>query len=142
LGLKTWSDDIVLCSDGGPVDAPLTERLARNQVALRTERIAGLDHDEGRLAAIRFAHGRPVPRSAMFFVTGQHHQSNLAERLGCSMNRRGTVKTGTLSNTNVPGVFVAGDASRDAQFVVVAAAEGVKAAMAINRALQQRELVA
>ena len=30
-------------------------------------------------------------------------------------------------------MFVAGDASRDAQFVVVAAAEGVKAAVAINR---------
>ena len=38
--------------------------------------------------------------------------------------------------TNVPGVFVAGDASRDAQFVVVAAAKGVKAAVAINKALQ------
>jgi thioredoxin reductase len=41
----------------------------------------------------------------------------------------------------VPRVFVAGDASRDAQFVVVAAAEGVKAAMAINKALQAEELV-
>jgi thioredoxin reductase len=37
-------------------------------------------------------------------------------------------------------IFVAGDASRDAQFVVVAAAEGVKAAMAINQALQRQEL--
>jgi len=46
-----------------------------------------------------------------------------------------------LCGTNVPGVFVAGDASRDAQFVVVAAAEGVKAAVAINKALQQRELL-
>lgn len=36
--------------------------------------------------------------------------------------------------------LAAGDASRDAQFVVVAAAEGVKAAMAINQALQRAEL--
>ena len=43
-------------------------------------------------------------------------------------------------NTNVPGVFVAGDASRDAQFVIVAAAEGVKAALAINQAIQKEEL--
>ena len=53
------------------------------------------------------------------------------------MNRRGTVKTGSLCETNVPGIFVAGDASRDAQFVVVAASEGVKAAVAINKALQK-----
>jgi thioredoxin reductase len=37
-------------------------------------------------------------------------------------------------------VFVAGDASRDAQFVVVAAAEGIKAAVAINKALQGAEV--
>ena len=66
--------------------------------------------------------------------------STPAMRLGCAINRRGTVKTGTLSETNVPGVFVAGDASRDAQFVVVAAAEGVKAAVAINKALLAEEL--
>jgi thioredoxin reductase len=64
----------------------------------------------------------------------------LAERLGCLFNRKGTVNTGTLCDTNVPGVFVAGDASRDAQFVVVAAAEGIKAAVAINKALQHAEL--
>ena len=50
------------------------------------------------------------------------------------------MKTGTLCDTNVPRLFVAGDASRDAQFVVVAAAEGVKAAVAINKALQSEEL--
>ena len=50
------------------------------------------------------------------------------------------MRTGTLCDTNVPRVFVAGDASRDAQFVVVAAAEGVKAALAINKALQAEGL--
>jgi thioredoxin reductase len=38
----------------------------------------------------------------------------------------------------VPGLYVVGDASRDVQFVVVAAAEGAKAAVAINKALQAR----
>ena len=50
------------------------------------------------------------------------------------------MKTGNLCDTNVPRVFVAGDASRDAQFVVVAAAEGVKAAVAINQALRAEEI--
>ena len=55
--------------------------------------------------------------------------------------QRGTVTTGLLSNTNVPRLFVAGDASRDSQFVVVAAAEGVKAAVAINKELQKAEVL-
>ena len=36
----------------------------------------------------------------------------------------------------MPGVYVVGDASRDVQFAIVAAAEGAKAGVAINRALQ------
>jgi len=35
---------------------------------------------------------------------------------------------------------VAGDASKDAQFVIVAAAEGAEAAMAINTALLKEDL--
>jgi thioredoxin reductase len=50
------------------------------------------------------------------------------------------VKTGTLCETNVPGIFVAGDASRDAQFVAVAVSEGLKAAVAINQALQKMSI--
>jgi thioredoxin reductase len=142
LGLKTWSADIVLCSNGTSISRALRDRLARNQIAVRAEPVAGLDHREGALSAIRFGGGASVPRDALFFTTGQHPQSDLAIQLGCSLTRRGTVNTGMLCDTNVPGVFVAGDASRDAQFVVVAAAEGVKAAVAINKALQKRDLLA
>jgi hypothetical protein len=39
----------------------------------------------------------------------------------------------------VPGLFVAGDASRDVQLAIVAAAEGAKAAFAINRDLQEED---
>ena len=93
------------------------------------------------LSAITFTSERPLPAVALFFTSGQHPQCDLASNLGCAFNSRGTVNTGTLSNTNVEGVFVAGDASRDAQFVVVAAAEGVKAALAINQAIQKENLV-
>ena len=48
------------------------------------------------------------------------------------MNRHGTVRTDQLGQTHIPGLFVVGDASRDVQFVIVAAAEGAKAAVAIN----------
>ena len=141
LGLKAWSADVLLCSQGTLINRTLRDLLARNQIAVRTERVVGLDHHDGTMSAIRFAKGDPEPREALFFTTAQHPQSNLAIQLGCTLTRRGTVKTGTLCATNVPGIFVAGDASRDAQFVVVAAAEGVKAAVAINKALQQRELL-
>ena len=140
LGLKTWSQDVVACTNGGKLDRRQYERLAANGVAVRTERIARLDHEDGVLTSVAFISGDPLPRDAMFFTTGQHPQSDLAVKLGCTLTSRGAVKTGSLCDTNVPRLFVAGDASRDAQFVVVAAAEGVKAAVAINKALQAEAL--
>jgi thioredoxin reductase len=136
LGLKTWSADVVVCTHGGRLALHHRERLARNHIAVRTEPIARLEHADGVLASVLFTSGDPLPRDAMFFSTGQRPQSDLATKLGCTLTRHGTVNTGTLCDTNVPRLFVAGDASRDAQFVVVAAAEGVKAAVAINQALQ------
>jgi thioredoxin reductase len=140
LGLKTWSADVVVCTHGGKIERRLRERLDRNGIAVRTEPIARLEHADGALTAVMFDTGDPLPREALFFTTGQHPQSSLAISLGCALNRRGTVNTGTMCETNVPRLYVAGDASRDAQFVVVAAAEGVKAACAINKALQLEEL--
>jgi thioredoxin reductase len=140
LGLKTWSADIVMCTNGGRIDRATRERLERNGIAIRTEAIARLEHTDGALQVLTFARGDSRPCDALFFATGQRPQSALATSLGCAFTKHGTVNTGRHCETNVQRVFVAGDASRDAQFVVVAAAEGVKAAVAINKALQREEL--
>jgi thioredoxin reductase len=141
LALKTWSPDVVLCTHGSRLEAAIRQRLARNSIGVKTAPIARLDHDAGRLSAVALADGELLARDALFFHTAQHPQSDLAVRLGCNLTRRGTVNTGNGCDTNVPNVFVVGDASRDAQFSVVAAAEGVKAAVTINKALQRAELI-
>ena len=141
LGLLTWSTDVVVCTHGTRLDGALRDRLARNGIAVRSDRIAELVHDDGQLTRIAFTGGDAIARDALFFSTGQHPQSPLAIALGCTLTSRGAVKTGNRCDTNVDRVFVAGDASRDAQFAVVAAAEGVRAAVAINRALQTEELI-
>ena len=140
LSLKTWSPNLVLLTNGSRLDPPARERLSRNGIEVVTARIARIVHHEARMTNVEFQRHEPIALDAIFFTTGQHPRCDLASSLGCAFNRKGTVDTGTLSETNVPGVFVAGDASRDAQFVVVAAAEGVKAALAINQAMQREEL--
>jgi thioredoxin reductase len=82
---------------------------------------------------VRFGNGTVIERDALFFTTGQHQHAPFAEQLGCELTRKGTVKTDRYGQTCVPGVFVVGDASRDVQFVIVAASEGAKAAVAINK---------
>jgi thioredoxin reductase len=140
LALRTWSKHVVLITHGERCQSQARARLERNGIAVRGESVARVEHVDGLVRAVHFASGDPVAVDAMFFSSRQHPQSDLAVRLGCALTSRGTVKTGNTCETNVPGVFVAGDASRDAQFVAVATSEGMKAAVAINRALQGAEL--
>ena len=55
--------------------------------------------------------------------------------LGLSRNRRGTISCGSDWQTDVPGVYVCGDAHRGASLVVWAIAEGRSVANAVDRAL-------
>lgn len=141
LELTAWSRDLVLCSDGpSELDADARARLERNCIALREERITAVTGRDGILERIVFAEGEPLPRRAMFFTLGQLQRSVLATRLGCELNDKGTVRTGKYEATHLPGLFVAGDASRAVQWVIVAASEGAEAAFAINTSLLEESL--
>lgn len=140
LELTGWSRDLVLCTDG-PSELPVEDlaRLERNGIRVRTDRVVRLE-GSGRLERIVFDAGEPLAREALFFTTGQTQQSFLAHGLGCEINEKGTVRTGKYEATHLPGLFVAGDASRAVQWVIVAAAEGAEAAFAINTDLLKEDL--
>ena len=89
---------------------------------------------------VEIERGEPLTRRALFFTTGQTQQSELARALGCTINDKGTVHTGKYETTHLSGLYVAGDASRAVQWVVVAAAEGAEAAFAINSDLLKEDL--
>jgi thioredoxin reductase len=140
LELTGWSRDLVLCTDGPSGIAPDDRaRLDRHGIGVREDRLVSLDGRD-RLERIVFAAGDPLVRHALFFTTGQTQQSQLAKEMGCEMNDKGTVRTGEYEATHLPGLFVAGDASRAVQWVIVAAAEGAEAAFAINTGLLKEDL--
>jgi thioredoxin reductase len=141
LELLLWSRDLILCSDGpSELSNEDLQRLAHHAITLIEHRITRLEGSDGALKSIVFANGESVARSAMFFSTGQRQRSGLAEKLGCEFTDQGCVDTGEYETTNVRGLFVAGDASRLVQFVVVAASEGAQAAVAINKELMKEDL--
>jgi thioredoxin reductase len=142
LEMTAWSRDLVLFTDGAAeLDDRDRARLEGYGITLREERVARLEGRDGVLRAVVLATGESVPRRALFFTLGQEQCSPLATRLGCEFNEKGTVMTGTYETTHLKGLFVAGDASRKVQWVVVAAAEGAEAAFAINTDLIKEDLV-
>ena len=139
LSLRTWSERVTACTDGRSLDADDRRRLARNGIAVREERVVRLEGADGRLARIVFAAGPPLACEAMFFNTEHGPRCELAGRLGCEYDEQGHVRTSGKQRTPIPGLFLAGDADGDVQFVITAAAEGATAAVAINRELQDED---
>jgi thioredoxin reductase len=133
--LHQWTSDLVLCTHG---PSELTDdqgvRLERLGIVVREEPIVRLEGANGCLEAVVFGGGLRIQRKAMFFNTGQHPRSRLLEQLGCRYGEKG-IEYDDDGTTSVPGVYVAGDVSRDVQLVIIAAAEGARAALAINKAL-------
>jgi thioredoxin reductase len=143
LELLPWSRDVVLFTDGAAdLDRKDRARLDRHGIAIREDRIARLEGSGGTLERVVLEGGEAVPRRALFFTLDQEQRSPLAIRLGCECNDKGTVLTGKYETTHLKGLFVAGDASRKVQWVVVAAAEGAEAAFAINTDLLKEDLTA
>lgn len=133
--LKQWSADVVLCADGpARLSATEADRLRQLNIPVHEQRIERLEGGD-RLDRIVFRDGTALPRRAIFLSTGQDQRCGLAADLGCAFTRKGAVRTGKFEGTNVPGLYVVGDASRDVQLAIVAAAEGAKAAIAINQSL-------
>ncbi|MEP6463321.1 MAG: glutamate synthase subunit beta [Frankiaceae bacterium] len=107
-----------------------------------------LDNGDGAVAAVRLeqvdAGFTPIPDTAFdvpadlvllaMGFTGPERSPLLTE-LGVELDGRGNVARDPEWQTNVPGVYVAGDMGRGQSLIVWAIAEGRSAAAAVDRAL-------
>jgi len=133
--LTSLSDDIVLLTDGSSdLDPDESERLGQAGVAVRDDRVARLEAEDGKLARIVFADGSTDDRAGLFLVP-TFTRSTLPAQLGCELDETGAVVIDGDGQTSVPGVFAAGDATTDKKAAVLAAAAGSRAAYAINAGL-------
>ncbi|MEO6186480.1 MAG: NAD(P)/FAD-dependent oxidoreductase [Steroidobacteraceae bacterium] len=138
--VRSWTQDILLCTDGpSGFTTEETRGLMANGIRIAEERLSRLEHDHGKLSAVVFRDGTRVEREVLFFDTPSRGQSHLTEQLGCRFNRHGGVICGQYEATSVPGVYVAGNITRNVQLSIVAAAEGANAAFGINRALTRED---
>jgi thioredoxin reductase len=109
LMLAGWTNDVLLCTDGAP--DPGGALLAAAGVRVRTEPIARLAGNDGRLSQIEFSHGPAERREALFVGTQRDQPNGLGAALGCQLTTAGTLLTDADGRTNVAGVYAAGDAA-------------------------------
>lgn len=140
LTLSCWSKKITLYTDGKKyVRKKNSGLLAKKNIAVVTDLIRSFEGAAGQVKDIVFENGKKTNCDAIFFSTGYYAQSTLVESLGCTIDQKKVALTNKSQQTNISGLYVAGDASKDMHFVVVAAAEGAKAGVYINKELLDEE---
>ncbi|MGY1720700.1 NAD(P)/FAD-dependent oxidoreductase [Blastococcus sp. SYSU DS0552] len=144
---RQWTDDVTLFVHTGaePTDQEL-ERLAARGVRIVRGEVAGL---EGA-ADVRLASGEVVERDAVVVAPRFVANAELVADLGAvpvPMEMHGTVLGTHLpadptGRTDVPGVWVAGNAGDLSAQVIVAAAQGLRAGAMINADLIEEDTAA
>lgn len=127
--LKSWSKDLVLCTNGkADLSDEQRQLLAKHHVAVREEKIVRLEGTKGKLETIIFETGENLARRGMLIHLEQHPRSDLAEKLGCELTNSGHIKIDNFSETSVKGVYAAGDVTSMMQSIAVSVAQGSVAA--------------
>ncbi|HRO42460.1 MAG TPA: NAD(P)/FAD-dependent oxidoreductase [Flavipsychrobacter sp.] len=140
IALRHLSKEITLFTDGSHyLKSAQRTQLAKRNIEVITKKVTRLVHQNNKLLAVELVDGTHVPCTSMFTHHGIIVNHQLHDQLGCRCTKKGAAITNRNQQTNVPGVYVAGDASIDMHFVVVASAEGVKAAVSIHNDLLQEE---
>ncbi|WP_370613933.1 NAD(P)/FAD-dependent oxidoreductase [Mumia sp. Pv 4-285] len=145
LMFRQWSDDVVLFTHtAAPPSVEQAEQLAARGIDVVTGTVSGLESTGDRLTGVRMDDGRVVARQALAvgarmtaradFLAGlglrtQEHVSGAGEHL---------VADGT-GRTEVPGVWVAGNATDLSAQVGAAAAAGALAGAHVNADLIEEE---
>jgi thioredoxin reductase len=133
--LRVWTSDLILFTDG-PTELSDVDvaRIRNNGIIVREDRVARLDGVTA-LNAVVMENGAAIPRAGLFISPKQELRSDLYHRLGCALSAHGRIEADALGRTNVPRVFVAGDAGPGQQSVVSAAATGMLAGAGLNHDL-------
>ncbi|KAA2282503.1 NAD(P)/FAD-dependent oxidoreductase [Candidatus Nitrosocosmicus agrestis] len=138
-----WSKDLIVCTNGKPVLNPEQKRLILNKgIKIFENKITKFEGENGQMEKIIFENGDSIIRKGGFVLPQPIQASDFAKKLGCEYNSLGGILVDFYGRTSVPGVYAAGDASVFAPAqLIIAAADGLKAAVGVNRDLIQKEFL-
>jgi alkyl hydroperoxide reductase subunit AhpF len=98
--------------------------------------------NNGQMEEIIFGNGESAIRKGGFVLPQLIQSSNFAKQLACEYNSLGGISVDSYGRTNIHGVYAAGDASVVAPAqLIIAAAEGLRAAVGVNKDLIQKEFL-
>jgi thioredoxin reductase len=141
--IYNWSKDLVVCTNGTVFqNTEQKDLLQRKGIKIIENKIKNFVGENRQMEKILFENGKSVSRKGGFVMPQLVQSSDFGKQLGCQYNSLGGIAIDSFGRTNIPGVYAAGDASVIAPAqLIIAAAEGVRAAAGVNTDLTQKEFL-
>jgi thioredoxin reductase len=136
--LLDWAASVVIVTDGRtfPGDAADRATLASFGVRVVEDVAESFAGTRGALRGVRLRTLGELPCELAFFTVAHRPRGDLASSLGVAVSDEGCVLVDENGETNVPGVYAAGDLTPGMQLVQVAAAEGAVAGISAAQSLR------
>lgn len=91
-----------------PLRAPIRAALERHGVDIRTGTVVTGLSGEGRVTAVETEAG-PIPTDAVLIAIGVRPRTELAQAAGVKLGKTGAIAVNARQETNLPGIYAAGD---------------------------------
>ena len=143
LNLKTWTNEIIICTNGlsPEMDEPdYCGRLDALNIPVLTDKVTCVRVSHGRVYCLELESGMQLDADRIFFAIGQYPADDLGAQLGCKRDDEGHIVVDEHCHTSVTNVFAAGDIVPGPQLAIAAASDGAIAALAIHKSLVPAEL--
>ncbi len=140
LNLTTWTNDIIICTNGERPNLDRDEycrKLDALNIPVITDQITRITsgHESREIYSLELDSGMCLDADKLFFTFGQHAADDLGVQLGCRRDDDGQIIVDERYHTSVRDVFAAGDIVPGPQLAIAAASDGAMVALAIHKSL-------
>lgn len=110
-------------------------KLEQHQIPVIETTITEIVHENGHIKHAVFSDGQQLDFDAIYAAIPFKQSTDIPENLGCEFTEQGFIKVGPFQQTNIAGIFAAGDNTTPMRSVASSVAAGVLAGAAINAEL-------
>ncbi len=134
---KNWTSQIILFLPTGlEIDPTYQEELAAFGITIYEGTIAEVHHSEGKVETVTLDSGESVNVGTLLWIPPAEPSpliQNLVKNFGLALDESGYVKTDEMQQTNVDGLWAAGEVTQCCSSGIESATAGSRAAFAIVR---------
>lgn len=141
LNLTTWTDHIIICTNGSTPDmeSEYCDKLDALNIPVLTSAVHRVCYEGSSIRCLELDNGMQLDADKIFFTLAQYPSDDLGAQLGCDRDEGGHIVVNRGMHTSVRHVYAAGDLIPGPQLAIAAAADGAIAALHVHKSLVPAE---